>query len=288
MTLLTSWWVARVVRVGISSHTFPGVEAIPPGNRSGSRESPCYTLCNMDVTQLSANAQDYLKVIWDLQEWDDGPVQPTAVAERTGMKQSTVSGALSRLVDAGLVEHKPYRKVGLTPAGRRSAVTMVRRHRLLETFLVEVLDYSWDEVHEEADALEHAVSDKMIEKIDRYLGHPTQDPHGDAIPTETGTIPDIPKTKPLSQVETGRTVRVQRVSDEDSGMLRYLSDHGIGPGSLLQVVSKRGEEEPVILRLVAGSGERPDQAARDGGDDLRLEFAQAALIQVGSPGTGRV
>lgn len=242
----------------------------------------------MDITQLSANAQDYLKVIWDLQEWDDDPVQPTAVAERTGMKQSTVSGALSRLVDAGLVEHKPYRKVGLTPAGRRSAVTMVRRHRLLETFLVKVLDYSWDEVHEEADALEHAVSDKMIEKIDRYLGHPTQDPHGDAIPTETGTIPDIPKTKPLSQVETGRTIRVQRVSDEDSGMLRHLSDHGIGPGSLLQVVSKRGEEEPVILRLVAGSGERPDQAARDGGDDLRLEFTQAALIQVGSPGTGRV
>ena len=233
----------------------------------------------MDVTQLSANAQDYLKVIWDLQEWDEGPVQPSAVAERTGMKLSTVSGALSRLVDAGLVEHKPYGKVGLTPAGVRSAVTMVRRHRLLETFLVEVLDYSWDEVHEEADALEHAVSDKMIEKIDQYLDHPTLDPHGDAIPSETGTIPIIPETQPLSQVEEGRTIRVHRVSDEDSTMLRYLSKHGIGHGTLLQVVRKQ-EEEPVTLRVVTDSADQPDQSVGRQGDDLQLNFAQAALIQV--------
>lgn len=244
-----------------------------------------YTV-HMDVSQLSASAQDYLKVIWDLQEWDEGPVQPTAVAERTGMKQSTISGALSRLVDAGLVEHQRYGKVGLTPAGRRTAVIMVRRHRLLETFLVEVLGYSWDEVHEEADALEHAVSDKMIEKIDRYLQHPLQDPHGDAIPTETGTIPAIASTLPLSHVKKGILVRVQRVSDVDSGMLRYLSSHGIGPGTLLTVVSGGSDESAKELVRIEDTpdGQGADNGARTdpkkGTASLELNELQASRIQV--------
>jgi len=240
---------------------------------------------HMDVIQLSTNVQDYLKVIWDLEEWDDGPVHPTDIAERTGMKQSTISGALSRMVNAGLVEHKPYGRVGLTSAGRRSAVTMVRRHRLLETFLVEVLGYSWDEVHEEADALEHAVSEKLVDRIDRYLGHPAQDPHGDAIPTESGNMPVVPLTKPLSQVEDGRTVRVWRVSDQDPALLRYLSQHRVRPGTLLKLVSTGGASNGVqvyIQKISAGqSNPDGDEGDPEGiAEPLGLDDAQASKIQV--------
>ena len=239
----------------------------------------------MDVIQLSTNVQDYLKVIWDLEEWDDGPVHPTDIAERTGMKQSTISGALSRMVNAGLVEHKPYGRVGLTSAGRRSAVTMVRRHRLLETFLVEVLGYSWDEVHEEADALEHAVSEKLVDRIDRYLGHPAQDPHGDAIPTESGSMPVVPLTKPLSQVEDGQTVRVWRVSDQDPALLRYLSKHRVRPGTLLKLVSPGDASQGAQIRvqkISAGqsSPNRDENESKGIAEPLELDDAQASKIQV--------
>ena len=236
----------------------------------------CYRLWNMGIAELSSSAQDYLKVIWDLQEWDKGPVQPTAVAERTGMKQSTVSGALGRLVDAGLVTHRPYGKVELTETGRRYAVTMVRRHRLLETFLVQVLGYGWDEVHEEADSLEHAVSDKMVDRIDEYLGHPTADPHGDLIPSAEGDLPLLPTTtRPLSEVAAGLTVRVQRVSDEDPRMLRTLSNYHIGPGCLVQVKSRQAGDE-----LAVSLSDTQSRSGSAPGDLLVLSQEQAALIQV--------
>ena len=236
----------------------------------------CYRLWNMGIAELSSSAQDYLKVIWDLQEWDKGPVQPTAVAERTGMKQSTVSGALGRLVDAGLVTHRPYGKVELTQTGRRYAVTMVRRHRLLETFLVQVLGYGWDEVHEEADSLEHAVSDKMVDRIDDYLGYPTADPHGDLIPSAEGDLPLLPTTtRPLSEVAAGLTVRVQRVSDEDSRMLRTLSNYHIGPGCLVQVKNRQAGDE-----LAVSLSDTQSRSGSAPGDLLVLSQEQAALIQV--------
>ena len=249
---------------------------MPAGLPAGLAVELCYRLWSMGIAELSSSAQDYLKVIWDLQEWDKGPVQPTAVAERTGMKQSTVSGALGRLVDAGLVTHRPYGKVELTETGRRYAVTMVRRHRLLETFLVQVLGYGWDEVHEEADSLEHAVSDKMVDRIDDYLGHPTMDPHGDAIPSPEGDLPPIPTTiRPLSEVSAETTVRVQRVSDEDSQILRVLSSYHIGPGSLVQVKSKQADDE-----LAVSPTEMQSRSGSDSGDILVLSKEQAALIQV--------
>ena len=232
---------------------------MPAGLPAGRAVELCYRLWNMGIAELSSSAQDYLKVIWDLQEWDKGPVQPTAVAERTGMKQSTVSGALGRLVDAGLVTHRPYGKVELTQTGRRYAVTMVRRHRLLETFLVQVLGYGWDEVHEEADSLEHAVSDKMVDRIDDYLGHPTMDPHGDAIPTGSGSLPELPATCTLSEVPVGSTVRVQRVSDEDSNALRYLVRIGLVPGSLVRVEGKDAPQGQIRLNLLK-SGRIADES----------------------------
>ena len=201
------------------------------------------------------------------------------------MKQSTISGALLRMVNAGLVEHKPYGRVGLTSAGRRSAVTMVRRHRLLETFLVEVLGYSWDEVHEEADALEHAVSEKLVDRIDRYLGHPVQDPHGDAIPTESGSMPVVPLTKSLSQVGDGQTVRVWRVSDQDPALLRYLSRHGVCPGTLLKLVSPGDASKGAqvcVQKISAGqsSPNRDEDESNGIAEPLELDGAQASRIQV--------
>lgn len=238
-----------------------------------------YKISVMDIKDLSPSAQDYLKVIWDLQEWDHGPVQSTAVAERTGMKPSTVSGALSRLVIAGLVIHEPYGKVSLTPIGRKSAVAMVRRHRLLETFLVRVLEYGWEEVHEEADALEHTVSDLMVDRIDDYLGHPTHDPHGDAIPTREGDLPDTPPTKPLSRMATGTRVRIQRVSDEDSDMLRFLRCHGIGLNTVL-TVAERGPDPDSVILITAPAVMVKASAPFRGRSRLMLDSLQASRIRV--------
>ena len=136
----------------------------------------------MSVSDLSTSTQNYLKAVWTLSEWSDQPVTPSLIAERTELKLSSVSDAVRRLTSQGLLTHTPYGAVELTEAGHAYAVAMVRRHRLIETFLVKMLGYGWDQVHDEAEHLEHAVSDFMIERIDELLGRPTRDPHGDPIP----------------------------------------------------------------------------------------------------------
>lgn len=142
----------------------------------------------MSVSALSASSQNYLKAVWSLGEWSDEPVTASTLAARVGVKLSTASDAIRKLTDQGLLEHARYGAVTLTPEGRALAVAMVRRHRLIETFLVDVLDYDWDQVHDEAETLEHAVSDFLIERIDEKLGHPDRDPHGDPIPRADGTV----------------------------------------------------------------------------------------------------
>ncbi|AKV55629.1 iron repressor protein [Bifidobacterium actinocoloniiforme DSM 22766] len=207
----------------------------------------------MDLDDLSANSQDYLKIIWDLQEWDPSPVQPSALAKRVGVKLSTVSGAMNRLGAAGLVEHRPYGGVDLTSLGRQYAIRMVRRHRLMETFLVETLGYSWDEVHEEAESLEHAVSDRLVNRIDALLGHPDRDPHGDSIPAATGELPDRKDSIPLSQAPQGAFARVDRVSDEDPEMLRYLKSKQIQVGSLLRIAPQPPYSDAIVVELMEGT-----------------------------------
>ena len=138
---------------------------------------------------LTTVAQDYLKVIWTAQEWSLEKVSTKMLAERIGVSASTASESIRKLADQGLVNHEKYGAVTLTEAGRRAALAMVRRHRLMETFLVRELGYSWDEVHDEAEVLEHAVSDRMLDRIDAKLGHPTRDPHGDPIPAADGQVP---------------------------------------------------------------------------------------------------
>ncbi len=178
---------------------------------------------DVDLTPV---AQDYLKVIWSAGEWSEAPVTTTRLARRLGVSASTVSETVRRLTDQGLVEHEPYGAVALTGVGRASAVAMVRRHRLIETFLVERLGYSWDEVHDEAEVLEHAVSGLMVERMDEALGRPYRDPHGDPIPSADGTV-RTPSARRLWDVPPGHW-RVVRISDEDPSLLRSFAGFGLG------------------------------------------------------------
>lgn len=188
----------------------------------------------MSVTELSASAQNYLKTVWSLSEWSDAKISPSLIAEKTGLKLSTVSDAVRKLTEQGLLDHTPYGAVTLTEQGRTYAVSMVRRHRLIETFLVQVLGYGWDQVHDEAETLEHAVSDFMIDRIDRFLGFPARDPHGDPVPAADGSLPRI-DAAPLAPSDVGETVIVERISDEDPALLQHFAAEGIVIGARLVV-----------------------------------------------------
>ncbi len=202
----------------------------------------------MPVSELSSTAQDYLKLIWSATEWADKPITVGVMAERIGVKPSTVSDGIKRLAAQGLVTHAPYGSIELTEAGREHAVAMVRRHRLLETFLVEILGYGWDEVHDEAEVLEHAVSDLMVDRIDRLLKHPSRDPHGDPIPPAVGA-PAATVGFQLDQAKPGSQVTVTRISDEDPDMLRYFTELGLAPESRLTVRERRPYADVTTVRI---------------------------------------
>jgi DtxR family Mn-dependent transcriptional regulator len=202
----------------------------------------------MSVSELSASTQNYLKIIWNLQEWSDDPVTASILADRLGLKLSTVSDAIRKLTEQGLVEHVRYGSVTLTPVGRAHAVAMVRRHRLIETFLVQVLKYTWDEVHDEAETLEHAVSDLMVDRIDAQLGHPTRDPHGDPIPSATGVV-HRPNAVQLTTAQPNTNVRVERISDADPRMLQYFADQGIVVDAQLRVLPGEPYSNVVVVQV---------------------------------------
>jgi len=203
------------------------------------------------AAELSAVAQDYLKVVWSATEWTQRPVTTKLLATRLGVGASTVSETVRRLADQGLLMHEPYGAVGLTDEGRRLALAMVRRHRLVETFLVEQLGYGWDEVHDEAEVLEHAVSDLFVERTARLLGHPVRDPHGDPIPGPDGTLV-VPDAVPLWEAEPGGWV-VARISDADPELLRYLDEVGIGLDTALQVGARRDAVGTVAVVVADGA-----------------------------------
>ncbi len=188
----------------------------------------------MSVAKLSPSTQNYLKAIWGLQEWSDDPVTATTLAAKTGLRMSTVSGAITKLADQGLVDHAPYGAITLTVEGRGHALAMVRRHRLLETFLVSSLGYRSDQVHDEAEHLEHCVSDFLVERIAEFLGHPARDPHGDPIPAVDGSV-SRPDAVPLAQVPVPASVVVERLSDDDAELLRFLDSRGVELGAALEV-----------------------------------------------------
>lgn len=215
----------------------------------------------MSVSELSASTQDYLKAVWYLGEWSDAPVTPKLLSDRLGLRLSSVSDAVRKLTAQGLLDHAPYGEVTLTETGRAHAIAMVRRHRLIETFLLETLGYRWDQVHDEAETLEHAVSDFMIERLDELLGHPTRDPHGDPIPTADGEI-TLPNAFPLTELEPGSKARVERISDDDPQLLQFLAENGIRFGTLLEAhpsapysetveILVEGQTEPLMLGRAA-------------------------------------
>ncbi|CAM5493731.1 metal-dependent transcriptional regulator [Leifsonia shinshuensis] len=202
----------------------------------------------MPVSDLSPVAQDYLKLIWSATEWAGDPITVKQLSERMGVRAATVSDGIRRLADQGLVVHEPYGAIELTDDGRRGAVAMVRRHRLIETFLVEELGYGWDEVHDEAEVLEHAVSDGLVDRIDRRLGYPARDPHGDPIPTADGT-PRRPEAVPLLDASTATPLTVVRISDADPAVLRYLGERGIGLDAVLTVDEHRAFAGDVTVHV---------------------------------------
>ena len=211
---------------------------------------------------LSPVAQDYLKVIWTAQEWSPDKVSTKMLAERIGVSASTASESIRKLADQGLVDHEKYGAVTLAESGRRAALAMVRRHRLMETFLVQELGYGWDEVHDEAEVLEHAVSDTMLDRIDAKLGYPTRDPHGDPIPAADGKVP-TPPARQLSVCADGDAGVVARISDADPEMLRYFDSVGISLDSRLRVVARRDFAGMISVAIEAPDGSDSPESTVD-------------------------
>ena len=191
--------------------------------------------------------QDYLKALYQL-HGDQRPVPTRDLAQRLGISSPSVSEMVTRLTAQGLVEHDRYRGQQLTREGRKVALELVRHHRLLEMFLVQVLGYSWDEVHDEAERLEHVISERMEQRIFELLGRPQLDPHGHAIPTLTGKVRPV-SNRPLSECRVGEKLVVQGVSDDDPVRLRELERRGLLPGTRLEMVEESKFEGPIGVRI---------------------------------------
>ena len=196
------------------------------------------------VKPPSSSVGDYLKAIWELSE--EGAASTKDVADRLSISSASVTNMFVRLREMGLAKYERYRGATLTEAGRLEALLLLRRHRLIETFLLECLGYSWEEVHQEAESLEHSVSDGFTERLAAFLGHPAHDPHGDPIPSADGSLePD--HSFPLATAATGQRVRIYRVRDEEPAKLAYLEEHGLMPGSLLEVREVRALDGVVTV-----------------------------------------
>lgn len=183
----------------------------------------------------SPAVDDYLKTIYHHTEWQDERITPSQLAVELGLAPSSVTEMVQKLAAQGLVTHRPYGPIALTAAGERRAAAIVRRHRLIETWLVQEFAYGWDEVHDEAEVLEHAVSDRFLGKIDERLGRPAFDPHGDAIPDAAGRV-DRERFVLLADAPAGHEGRVLRVSDRDPALLRALDEAGVGVGHRVAVL----------------------------------------------------
>ncbi|PDW04700.1 metal-dependent transcriptional regulator [Candidatus Viridilinea mediisalina] len=199
-----------------------------------------------EQSRITPAVEDYLKAIYMLQQ--HGVVTTSLLGEQRGSKPGSVTGMIKKLAEMNLVEHTPYQGVCLTPAGERVALEVIRHHRLLELYLVEALGYSWDEVHEEAEKLEHHISEKLEARIAAHLGHPTFDPHGDPIPTLEGTLPERIDLR-LADLAIGEHARIVRVRDQSAERLRYLADLGLIPGALIDIIASAPFDGPLSLRL---------------------------------------
>lgn len=200
---------------------------------------------------LTRSVEDYLKAIYQLSP-QGRPASTSDIAHLLSLSPPSVTGMVKRLSEHGLLEHVPYRGVQLTDEGRLAALRMVRRHRLIEAYLVEFLGYSWDTVHDEAERLEHAVSDTMVERMAIALGHPEVDPHGDPIPSADGSINELACT-PLSDIPVGETVEIHRVHESQPERLRYIAALGLRPGVQVTVLDRQPFDDLVTIEV---SGEQ--------------------------------
>ena len=198
--------------------------------------------------RTNEGAENYAKALYELQEREPEGVGTTLVAERLGVTPASASGMLRRLADEGLVEYAPYQGARLTPEGERVALEVIRHHRLLELFLAEVLGMPWDRVHEEAEVLEHHISEDLEELIAAKLGEPALDPHGDPIPDRDLAI-SAEDSVSLLELDPGDQAVFTRVSDSDASMLRYLAERSIQPGAPLTVKSREPFGGPLIVEI---------------------------------------
>lgn len=195
----------------------------------------------------SSAVEDYAKAIYALEQ-REGAVSTNSLAERLGVTAGSASAMVKRLGELGLAEHRPYHGVSLTEDGRRVALQVMRHHRLLELYLVKSLGVPWDRVHQEAEVLEHVLSEDLEELIAAALGDPTHDPHGDPIPTRDLRIEEG-DSESLQALEPGHRARFTRVSDSDPEMLRFLAERGIAPGDELEVIDKQPFDGPLFVRF---------------------------------------
>ncbi len=210
---------------------------------------------------LTEPVENYLKAIYEL-ETRHGVASTTDVAVALAVAPASVTGMIRRLAQHGYLDHVPYRGVQLTDSGRRAALRTIRRHRILESYLTGVLGYAWDRVHDEAERLEHAASDELIERMAAALGHPAQDPHGAPIPTIDGTV-DERAHRSLAELAVGERARMVQVSDKNPQLLRYLAEIALQPGTEVTMLAKAPFGGPLTLRI--GKAEPmvgPDLAAQ--------------------------
>ncbi len=215
---------------------------------------------------ITQEREDYLKTIYKLQH-KESPVRTTSIARALGIEPASVTGVIKRLSELKLVKYQPYKGVTLTETGEKIALEVLRHHRLIELYLLEALGYSWDEVHDEAERLEHVVSDLFEERIAAALGHPEIDPHGAPIPTKDGTIA-AHTGHLLSEMEAGQSGHILQVNDDDPGLLRYLGGLGLQPGVHLTVLQVAPYGGPIRIQ------------ADDKTHDLGVEAAAFILVKV--------
>ena len=231
----------------------------------------------MKGRRVSKMTEDYLQIIWKAQEWPDGSVSTNEIAEALAVTPSSVSANLKKLARDGLIDYEPYGSIGLTPAGHEIAILVVRRHRVLETYLVERLGLGWDEVHQEAHTLEHAVSDFVLDRMDQVLGHPAVDPHGDRIPRADGSIErNVERNSAvrLSEIDPGAHGRVIRISDHEPEILQYLEERQISVGTHVHVDRRSPAVGSVSISRPSVTGEHEDRV------EIAIGAAAAVWVSV--------
>lgn len=214
----------------------------------------------MNTRALSQSEEDYLKTIYGLSEGGEA-ASTSAIAEALDIQPASVTGMVKRMAEAGLLEHLPYRGVRLTENGTREALRVVRRHRIIESYLCERLNYAWDDVHAEAERLEHAASDQLIDRMASALAFPSHDPHGAPIPTRSGVI-EATDPATLADAQPGERLVIRAVRDEDSDELRSMAADGLVPGVRVLIHESQGIEGSVAVKL-GDRGDEPRAVHRD-------------------------